>query len=119
MRASGRGSAGLWRSTALAGLLATAALPAHALAAVVRPQRKRISTASDPWIFPIEFMGTRLIAHPVALGIPEGPRLEAHNIEAAPSEALQQNAPRGADSDNDVVHFILLRKLPHGHMDML
>ncbi len=92
---------------------------AHAFAAVVRTQRQRIGAASNTRIFPIKFVGTRFVAHPVALSIPEGSGFEADDIKAGTCQPLQKNATRRSDADNNVVDLVFLIKLSHRRMHVL
>ena len=91
----------------------------HAFAAIIRTQRQRIGAAGNARIFPIKFVRTRFVAHPVALSIPEGSGFEADDIKAGTRQPLQKNAARRSDADNNVVDLVFLIKLPHRRMHVL
>lgn len=64
-------------------------------------------------------MGPLLVAHPVALGIPEGACIEADHPKPGARQPLQEDPTAGTDAHDDVVHFFPRREAVHLRPDPL
>src|SRR5665213_1924038 len=91
----------------------------HPLTAVVRSKRQRVLTAGDPHVVPIEVMGSLLVTDPITLGVPERTGIEANHSKSGPCQPLQQHAPSGADTHDDVVYFLRFGEALHWAVDSL
>jgi len=69
-------------------------------AAVVSAERKRITAANDPRVFPIESVGSGFVGDPVPFGIPEGASFQREDIETRAGQPLKKDPTRRTATDD-------------------
>src|SRR5919201_1407406 len=88
-------------------------------AAVVFPQRERVLSPGNAQIIPVQLVRAGLIADPVALGVPEGAGVEAHDAEAGLGQPLQHHTPARAEADDAEVYLLVVWVAAHRGVDLL
>ncbi len=86
---------------------------AHPAAAVVLAQLDGIGATDDALVRPVDAVGTGLVAHPVLVRVPEGPRLENHDAPSVARQPLGQDRATGTGADDAEVDLIAFRVPVH------
>jgi hypothetical protein len=83
---------------------------ADADARVVLPELDRVVTGDDPVVGPVQacLPGALLVAHPVAVRVPERAFLEDHDLPAAARKPLCEDAPAGARPDHREIDDVVV-----------
>src|SRR5919201_1462812 len=92
---------------------------ANTPAAVVFPQRERVLPTNNAQIIPVQLMRAGLVADPVALGVPEGAGVEAHDAEAGLGQPLQHHTTARAEADDAEVHLLVVWAAAYRDVDLL
>ncbi len=87
--------------------------PAHSAAGVVRPQRDRVLATDLARLGPVQRMCPTLVGHPVGVGIPERPGIQADDPPACPGEPLREHTAAGARTDHDQIHLVAIGVAAH------
>ena len=81
--------------------------------AVVAAEGDWVLTRDDARLCPVEVVAAGLVGDPVAVGIPERPRVEPHDPPAGACEPLQEDRPTGAASHDDQVDLVVVIEASH------
>jgi hypothetical protein len=91
----------------------------NTFAAVVGTEREWVRSSCDAKVFPVEFVRTVFIAHPIAFCVPEWPSFNSDDFESSSREPLQEHASSRSDPHNAVINLLVLRESLHWHFDVL
>ena len=86
---------------------------ADAPARVIGAERHRVVARYDPRLVPVQLVGTRFVADPVPVGIPERAGLEHHYPPPIAGQALGQDAASGATTHDDQVDLLVVVVAAH------
>ena len=86
---------------------------ADAAARVVGAHRHRVAARDDAGIGPVQVVRARLVADPVGVGVPEGPRVQGGHPPARPGQPLQQHRAARPAAHDDQVDLVLVGEPAH------
>ena len=86
---------------------------ADAAPRVVLAEGHRVAAADQPLLGPVQVVRARLVADPVAVGIPERPGLEHDDPEPAAGQPLGQHGPARAAADDREVDLVVVPVAAH------
>src|SRR5919199_2768044 len=92
---------------------------ANTPAAVVFSQREWVLSANNAQIIPVQLVRAGLVADPVALRVPEGARVEAHDAETGLGQPLQHHTAARAEADDAEIDLLVVWVAAHRGVDLL
>src|SRR5919201_6329536 len=92
---------------------------ANTPAAIVFPQCERVLPSNNAQIIPVQLVRAGLVADPVALRVPEGAGVEAHDAEAGLGQSLQHHTTARAEADDAEIYLLFVRVAAHRGVDLL
>ncbi len=80
---------------------------------VVAAELDWVRARDHPGLVPVQLVRAGLVAHPVLVGVPEGPGVEHHDVPPVPSQPLRQDGASGTAPDDHDIDVVIVPVATH------